>query len=123
MKKYILNESIDRIIEENINNYKKNKLDAIVESVINQHITQLNEDSKSSGKKKINKKRAVIQWLRKPEIDKAEIRRQLEGEPENQAEEDSKRSYFMKKINQKYGKDFTDEEVNRLYSIKTNLGQ
>jgi hypothetical protein len=29
----------------------------------------------------------------------------------------------MKKVNQSYGKDFTDEEVNSLYSLKTSLGQ
>jgi hypothetical protein len=80
------------------------------------------EDSSNSDSQK-RKKHAVIQWLKQPEIDKAEIRRQLEGEPENQNEEDSKRSYFMKKVNQSYGKDFTDEEVNSLYSLKTSLGQ
>ena len=79
----------------------------------------INETSKD----KTNKKRSVIQWLQKPEVDTAEIRRKLEGEPESQEEEDSKRSYFMKKVNQSYGKDFTDKEVNDLYALKSNLGQ
>ena len=70
-----------------------------------------------------NKKRSVIQWLQKPEVNTAEIRRKLEGEPESQEDEDSKRSYFMKKVNQTHGKDFTDEEVNSLYAIKSSLGQ
>ena len=29
----------------------------------------------------------------------------------------------MKKVNQSYGKDFTDKEVNDLYALKSNLGQ
>lgn len=69
-----------------------------------------------------NKKQAVLQWLREPEVNKAEIRRQLEGEPESQEEEDSRRSYFMKKVNQSNNKEFSDEEVNGLYALKSKLG-
>ena len=109
---------------------RKHKLDMIIEGVVNRQLSKLVEDSNDESKKNkkapskiTNKKRAVIQWLQEPEIDTAEIRRQLEGEPETQEEEDSKRSYFMKKVNQTYGKDFSDEEVNALYAIKSGLGQ
>ena len=71
---------------------------------------------------KINKRRAVLEWLRHPEVNCAEIRRQLEGEPESQEEEDAKRSYFMKKVNETDGKRFTDEEINTLYALKSKLG-
>ena len=33
------------------------------------------------------------------------------------------RSYFMKKVNQSNGKEFTDDEITQLYAIKNNLGQ
>lgn len=71
---------------------------------------------------KINKRRAVLEWLRHPEVNCAEIRRQLEGEPESQEEEDAKRSYFMKKVHEADGKRFTDEEINALYALKSKLG-
>ena len=71
---------------------------------------------------KLNKRRAVLEWLRHPEVNCAEIRRQLEGEPESQEEEDAKRSYFMKKVNETDGKRFTDEEINSLYALKSKLG-
>jgi hypothetical protein len=98
---------------------KKMDLDAIVENVMHQQLNKLFEDNS----KKSNKKRSVIQWLQKPEVNTAEIRRQVEGEPETQEEEDTKRSYFMKKVNQTNGKDFSDEEVNQLYAVKSELGQ
>ena len=78
-------------------------------------ITEKNDD-------KLNKRRAVLEWLRHPEVNCAEIRRQLEGEPESQEEEDAKRSYFMKKVNETDGKRFTDEEINALYALKSKLG-
>lgn len=116
----ILNEYIDNAVREAISENKRNerKLDTLIENVVKKNLKKLNED-----KEKTNKKRSVIQWLQKPEVDTAEIRRKLEGEPQSQEEEDSKRSYFMKKVNQTYGKDFTDKEVNDLYALKSNLGQ
>jgi hypothetical protein len=111
---------VDNIVRETIFENKKNekKIDTLIENVLKKNLKKLNE-----GKEKTNKKRSVIQWLQKPEVDTAEIRRKLEGEPESQEEEDSKRSYFMKKVNQSYGKDFTDKEVNDLYALKSSLGQ
>ena len=69
-----------------------------------------------------SKKKSVLAWLQQPEVNAAEIRRKLEGEPESQEEEDTKRSYFMKKVNQTHGKKFTTSEINGLYSIKNKLG-
>ena len=112
----ISNEITNELLDETKQN---NNLDMIIEHVIKNNLKKINETSKD----KTNKKRSVIQWLQKPEVDTAEIRRKLEGEPESQEEEDSKRSYFMKKVNQTYGKDFTDKEVNDLYSLKSELGQ
>ena len=63
------------------------------------------------------------QWLQQDEVNDAAIRRQVEGEPETQEEEDAKRSYFMKKVNQTDGKSFSDEEINDLYALKSSLGQ
>ena len=113
-------EYIDNVVRETLYENKKNekKIDTLIENVVKNNLKKLNEE-----KEKTNKKRSVIQWLQKPEVDTAEIRRKLEGEPESQEEEDSKRSYFMKKVNQSYGKDFTDKEVNDLYALKSNLGQ
>lgn len=116
----LLTESIDSAVKKVLKENKKNEkeLDTLIESVVKKNLKKINED-----KEKTNKKRSVIQWLQKPEVDTAEIRRKLEGEPESQEEEDSKRSYFMKKVNQTYGKDFTDKEVNDLYALKSSLGQ
>lgn len=124
-----LQRTIDKSIRTALveSNIRQRNLDMIIEDVVKKHLHFLSEESKENSNNKngklSNKKRAVIQWLQEPEIDTAEIRRQLEGEPESQEEEDSKRSYFMKKVNQSYGKDFTDEEVNGLYAIKSRLGQ
>lgn len=117
----ILKENIDRAVRKAImeNIRKKQNLDALVENVMHQQLNKLFEDEMT----KSNKKRSVIQWLQKPEVNTAEIRRQVEGEPETQEEEDTKRSYFMKKVNQSNGKDFSDEEVNQLYAVKSELGQ
>lgn len=122
-----MNELSNKILKNSINNAVKNiiyenkqqKLDLIIENVVNKQISLLTEKKE----KMSNKKRSVIQWLQQPEVNTAEIRRQLEGEPESQEEEDSKRSYFMKKVNQKNGKDFTSDEVNSLYALKSELGQ
>lgn len=119
-KKRLIESISNEITNELLNETKQNNnLDMIIEHVIKNNLKKINETSKD----KTNKKRSVIQWLQKPEVDTAEIRRKLEGEPESQEEEDSKRSYFMKKVNQTYGKDFTDKEVNDLYSLKSELGQ
>lgn len=116
----ILDETINKTIKKVLSEkFFSNKLDKLIEQTINNNLKLLIEN----GKGKTNKKRSVIQWLQKPEVDTAEIRRKLEGEPESQEEEDSKRSYFMKKVNQSYGKDFTDKEVNDLYALKSSLGQ
>jgi hypothetical protein len=119
-KKRLIESISNEITNELLNETKQNNnLDMIIEHAIKNNLKKINETSKD----KTNKKRSVIQWLQKPEVDTAEIRRKLEGEPESQEEEDSKRSYFMKKVNQSYGKDFTDKEVNDLYALKSNLGQ
>ena len=91
----------------------------LVESVVSERLRMLREDDE----RETNKKRSVLQWLRQDEVNTAAIRRELEGEPESQEDEDAKRSYFMKKVNQSNGKDFSDEEVNQLYAIKSGLGQ
>lgn len=116
----LLNENIDKAVRKAIseNIRKERTLDSLVESVLHENLNKLFEDDKKS-----NKKRSVIQWLQKPEVNTAEIRRRVEGEPESQEEEDTKRSYFMKKVNQSNGKDFSDEEVNQLYAVKSELGQ
>lgn len=119
MDKNILNEMITSVINDYITENKKQNIDLIIESVVDEQIKLLTEKNE----KMSNKKRTVIQWLQQPEVNTAEIRRQLEGEPESQEEEDSKRSYFMKKVNQKNGKDFTTDEVNGLYALKSELGQ
>lgn len=119
-KKRLIESISNEITNELLNETKQNNnLDMIIEHAVKSNLKKINEASKD----KTNKKRSVIQWLQKPEVDTAEIRRKLEGEPESQEEEDSKRSYFMKKVNQTNGKDFTDKEVNKLYAIKSELGQ
>lgn len=109
------------ICERNIQESKKTQFDMIVEETISKQIKKLVEDK--GEKTMTNKKRSVLHWLKQPEVNTAEIRRQLEGEPESQEDEDSKRSYFMKKVNQSHGKDFNDNEINGLYAIKSSLGQ
>ena len=123
--KDILNETINRAVRQAIVECKQKvnedeKLNMIVENVISEHVQMLTEKTKSN--KNSNKRKSVLQWLRSPEVKTAEVRRMLEGEPESQEEEDSKRSYFMKKVHGDYGKNFTDEEINRLHSIQTGFG-
>ena len=125
--KDILNETINRAVRQAIVECKQKanedeKLNMIVENVISEHVQILTEKKKSD-KTDNNKRKTVLQWLKSPEVNTAEVRRMLEGEPESQEEEDSKRSYFMKKVNQSHGKEFNEKEINRLYSIKTGLGQ
>ena len=114
--KDILNETINRAVRQAIVECKQKankdeKLNMVVENVISEHVQILTE-----------KRKSVLQWLKSPEVNTAEVRRMLEGDPESQEEEDSKRSYFMKKVHGEYGKNFTDEEINRLHSIQTGFG-
>ena len=117
----ILSESIDNIVRKTLTKriQERQTWDRLVSRILKEEIQKITEDDDKMG----NKERSVIQWLQQPEVNTAEIRRQLEGEPESQEEEDAKRSYFMKKVNQTNGKDFSDEEVNQLYAIKSGLGQ
>lgn len=128
LKKDILKEMVDKTVREVLSERKKDTLDLVIESVVNKQLKNLikedNESKTKKDKKDVNnKKRSVIQWLKQDEVNTAAIRREVEGEPEDQEEEDAKRSYFMKKVNQTYGKDFSDEEVNALYAVKSSLGQ
>lgn len=118
--KQILSEAINRAVREAINERtsSQNRLDTLVENAVSKTLKKLYESEENT-----NKKRSVLQWLRQDEVNTAAIRRELEGEPESQEDEDTKRSYFMKKVNQSHGKDFSDEEVNQLYAIKSGLGQ
>jgi hypothetical protein len=124
----IIKEQINKLINKHIvkENTQRNNIDNIINNVINENINNLILEKKSKSENannKIlkNKKKSVLQWLQQPEVNAAEIRRKLEGEPESQEEEDGKRSYFMKKVNQQYGKDFTTSEINDLYTIKSEL--
>ena len=119
--KQILSEAINRAVREALNETlsREQTIDMLVESVVSERLRMLREDDE----RETNKKRSVLQWLRQDEVNTAAIRRELEGEPESQEDEDTKRSYFMKKVNQSNGKDFSDEEVNQLYAIKSGLGQ
>lgn len=116
----ILKESINKAVREALLEARQQEkhLDTIIENVVSKGIRTLKEDEEVR-----NKKRNVLQWLRQDTVNTAAIRRELEGEPETQEEEDSERSYFMKKVNQSNGKEFTDDEITQLYAIKNNLGQ
>lgn len=118
--KQILNKTINRTVRKVVNEHilRQNNIDVLVENAVSERLKKLYEE-----KEETNKKRSVIQWLQQDEVNTAAIRRELEGEPESQEDEDSKRSYFMKKVNQTHGKDFSDEEVNKLYAIKSKLGK
>lgn len=128
---------IDSIIQEQINKLIENnqisnqQLGTLIESIVNKQVNNLIVEKTSTKKSKKkskdskvsqSKKKSVLAWLQQPEVNAAEIRRKLEGEPESQEEEDTKRSYFMKKVNQTHGKKFTTSEINGLYSIKNKLG-
>lgn len=132
--KQILSEAINRAVKEAINERfsRQNTIDTLIESVVDNHLGLLLEKHTPKVERKAKKaydsdmrvkRKSVLQWLKSPEVNTAEIRRMLEGEPESQEDEDTKRSYFMKKVNQSHGKSFSDEEINHLYSIKTSFGQ
>lgn len=132
--KQILSEAINRAVKEAINERfsRQNTIDMLIESVVDNHLGLLLEKHTPKVERKAKKaydsdmrvkRKSVLQWLKSPEVNTAEIRRMLEGEPESQEDEDTKRSYFMKKVNQSHGKSFSDEEINHLYSIKTSFGQ
>ena len=132
--KQILSEAINRAVKEAINERfsRQNTIDTLIESVVDNHLGLLLEKHTPKNERKVKKaydsdmrvkRKSVLQWLKSPEVNTAEIRRMLEGEPESQEDEDTKRSYFMKKVNQSHGKSFSDEEINHLYSIKTSFGQ
>lgn len=132
--KQILSEAINRAVKEAINERfsRQNTIDTLIESVVDNHLGLLLEKHTPKNERKAKKaydsnmrvkRKSVLQWLKSPEVNTAEIRRMLEGEPESQEDEDTKRSYFMKKVNQTHGKRFSDEEINHLYSIKTSFGQ
>ena len=127
LKKDILKEMVDRTVREVLSERKKDNLDLVIESVVNKQLRSLikeEEDNKEqANKKQANKKRNVLQWLNQDTVNKAAVRREVEGQPEDQEEEDAKRSYFIKKVNQDDGKDFSDDEVNALYALKSRLGQ
>lgn len=116
----ILKESINKAVREALleTRQQEKHLDTIIENVVSKGIRTLKEDEEVK-----NKKRNVLQWLRQDSVNTAAIRRELEGEPETQEEEDAERSYFMKKVNQSNGKEFSDDEITQLYAIKNNLGQ
>lgn len=122
LKKDILKEMVDRTVREVLSERKKDNLDLVIESVVNKQLRRLIKEEEDD-EEQANKKRNVLQWLKQDTVNTAAIRREVEGEPEDQEEEDAKRSYFMKKVNQTDGKDFSDEEVNDLYQVKSELGQ
>lgn len=129
----ILKENIDRAVRKAImeNVLQEQSLDFMIESYLNENLDMLLEKHTPKAERKKKKaqdaqmrmkRKNVRQWLKNPEVNTAEIRRMLEGEPQSQEEENSKRSYFMKKVNQTHGKKFNDDEINRLESIRTNFG-
>lgn len=117
----ILKETINKTVKSVLleAQQKEKTLDTIVENIVSKKLRSLCEDDGNN----TNKKHNVLQWLRKDTVNTAAIRRELEGEPETQEDEDTKRSYFMKKVNQTDGKDFSDDEITKLYAIKNNSGQ
>ena len=137
----ILKEYIDRAVYDALaeNRNSRQDFDMLVESALNESLNLLLEKGNDTERRrrkvtndikkvadaraKNSKRQTVLSWLRSDAVNTAEIRRRLEGEPKSQEDEDNKRSYFMKKVNQSHGKRFSDDEINRLYSIKTSLGQ
>jgi hypothetical protein len=132
--KQILSEMINRAVREAVNERlsRENTIDMLVESVVDDQLGLLLEKHTPKAERKAkkaydtnmrSKRKIVLQWLRNPAVNMAEIRRQLEGEPESQSDEDTGRSLFVKKVNQTHGKRFNDEEINALYALKSTLGQ
>lgn len=119
LKDAIQDAMIDTFKADNVLN---NELEECVKRSLKESLYKKTMIFEKKSDEKLNKRRAVLEWLRHPEVNCAEIRRQLEGEPESQEEEDARRSYFMKKVNESDGKRFTDEEINSLYALKSKLG-
>ena len=138
----ILREAIDKAVRNALLETKQRqgakRLDTIVESVVSKKLRTLKEDESNENEhnddKPITNKRIddesiesmrndVTTWLQDPKVNKAEVRRELEGEPETQQEEDAKRSFFIQKLNHTNGKNFSDKDVVGLYAIKNNSGK
>lgn len=113
-----INEAVRNALFETKQKQEAKRLDTIVENVVSKKLRTLKEDDSIT-----NKRNIVNTWLHDPKVNKAEVRRELEGEPETQKEEDAKRSYFIQRLNQTNGKDFSDEDIAELYAIKNNSGQ
>lgn len=115
----LLQESINKAVKDALLEQRKNRktLDTIIENVVTKKIKMLQEDENE------NKRSVVMSWLNQDTVNNAAIRRELEGEPETQEEEDAKRSYFMKKVHGTDDKKFNNDEINSLYAIKSRLGQ
>lgn len=117
-----LKESINKAVREALieEGRKQRQLDTLIENTLAKQFKKLLRENQEDN---TNKKHNVLSWLRQDAVNVAAIRRELEGEPETQEEEDAKRSYFMKKVHETDGKSFTDSEINALYAIKSRLGQ
>ena len=81
-----------------------------------------NDNQKSGNKVNKSKRSLVVNWLKQPSLDCAEIMRKL-WHPAKE-EEDSARSYFYKCRDGKLNDSgvpyrFSDEEINALYRIKS----
>lgn len=113
-----INEAVRNALFETKQKQEAKRLDTIVENVVSKKLRTLKEDNSIE-----NKRNIVDTWLHDPKVNKAEVRRELEGEPETQKEEDAKRSYFIQRLNQTNGKEFSDEDIAELYAIKNNSGQ
>lgn len=118
----LLKESINKAVREALveEGKKQRQLDTLIENTLAKQLRRLLQENQEDN---TNKKHNVLSWLRQDTVNVAAIRRELEGEPETQEEEDAKRSYFMKKVHETDGKSFSDNEINALYAIKSRLGQ
>lgn len=124
------NVNINMIVESVMSKIEDKSQEALIESIVmnemSEFLMEKTIEKKNKKKRAANmkaKRKIVLAWLKKDGLDRAEIRRMLEGEPKDQKEEDSKRSYFMKRIHQRCGKSFTDSDINKLYKIKSSFGQ
>lgn len=138
--------SLQKFIMKNEKTYIQESIDRIVKKCINEMLlgekekegkTKFNDDDKSKdddwrdNRKKENKiadaasKRArVIQWLKDDSVNCAEIMRKL-WRP-SKKKEDAARSYFYKCRDGELNDtgvpySFSDNDINRLYSIKNNM--
>lgn len=104
-EEYILREQIEKLVMETLDSvYRNSKM-----------LSEAKED-KMGGKRKV-----VINWLKDPATNCAEIMRKLWHPTDD--EEDAKRSYFYKCRDGKKNEagvpySFSDKEINKLYSIK-----